>query len=138
MKRILRDTCLLGGLMILTVFTVSIVWSGVTAEILLVFQLFALSLLISVVNYLMDERISMGILAAYIVKYFLVSGIVIIFGFVSGWFIPGNFWMAFIYVGLVYLAAYYLDMIVIRRDIADINEMIDKRKNTNTETFVDK
>ena len=40
MKRILRDTCILSALMILSVFTVSIIWMGVTDEIKLVLQLF--------------------------------------------------------------------------------------------------
>ena len=61
MKKILRNTCILSALTILAVFTVSILWIGVTAEIKLVLELFALSFIISVVNYLLDELTSFPI-----------------------------------------------------------------------------
>ena len=47
MKRILRDTCILSALTVLAVFTVSILWMGVTAEIRLVLELFGLSFIVS-------------------------------------------------------------------------------------------
>ena len=47
MKKILRDTCILASLMILAVFAISIIWSGVTDEIKLILQLFLLALMIS-------------------------------------------------------------------------------------------
>lgn len=40
MKKIFRDTCIIAALMILTAFTCSIIWSGITAEIELVLLLF--------------------------------------------------------------------------------------------------
>ena len=47
MRKILQDTCILAALMILAVFTCSIIWSGFTAEIVLVLLLFALALIFS-------------------------------------------------------------------------------------------
>ena len=38
MKKILRDTCILASLMILAVFAISIIWSGVTDEMKLILQ----------------------------------------------------------------------------------------------------
>ena len=61
MKKILKDTCILAALMILSVFTISIIWSGVTDAIKLVLQLFALAFLISAFNYLLDEYVSLSI-----------------------------------------------------------------------------
>ena len=55
MKRILRDTCIFSALMILCVFTVSIIWMGMTDEIKLVLQLFGLSFIIAVANFFLDE-----------------------------------------------------------------------------------
>ena len=54
-RKILKDTCILAALMIFAVFTLSIIWSGITAEIELVLILFGLALIITVVNYLFDE-----------------------------------------------------------------------------------
>ena len=127
MKKILRDTCVLSALTVLAVFTVSIIWIGVTAEIKLVLELFALSFIISVVNFLLDEITSLPIWGSYILKYVVVTAIVMLFGFIAGWFFASNFWMAFIYVGIVFIAAYLLDAIKIKKDIELINSRIKER-----------
>lgn len=123
-RKILKDTCILAALMILAVFTCSIIWSGITAEITLVLSLFALALIITVVNYLFDEFLSLSIIASHIIKYFVFTGIVMLFGFIAGWFFPSNFWMAFIYVGVVLALAFAIDAFTVKRDISYINEHI--------------
>ena len=110
--------------MILAVFTCSIIWSGLTAEITLVLSLFLLALIITVVNFLFDEFLSLSILVSYILKYFVFTGIVMLFGFIAGWFFPSNFWMAFIYVGVVLALAFAIDAFRVNRDIGYINEHI--------------
>ena len=79
MKRIVRDTCVLAALMILCVFTASIIWVGMTDELRLVILLFFLSFIISLANYLIDEYMALSILGCYLVKYVSASGIVMIF-----------------------------------------------------------
>lgn len=128
-RKILKDTCILAALMILAVFTCSIIWSGITAEITLVLSLFALALIITVVNYLFDEFFSLSIIVSYIIKYFVFSGIVMLFGFIVGWFFPSNFWMAFIYVGVVLVLAFAIDAFTVKRDIGYINDHIKKEKS---------
>ena len=123
-RKILKDTCILAALMILAVFTLSIIWSGITAEIFLVLALFGLALIITVVNFLFDEFLTLSIVVSYIIKYFVFSGIVMLFGFIAGWFYPSNFWMAFIYVGVVLALAFAIDAFTVRRDIGYINEHI--------------
>ena len=125
-RKILKDTCILAALMILAVFTLSIIWSGITAEISLVLALFGLALIITVVNFLFDEYLSLTIVVSYIIKYFVFSGIVMLFGFIAGWFFPSNFWMAFIYVGVVLALAFVIDAFTVKRDIGYINEHIRK------------
>ena len=127
MKKILRDTCILSALTILSVFAVSILWMGVTDEIRLVLELFGLSFIISVVNYLLDEFVSLPIIGSYILRYFAVTSIVMLFGFIAGWFYRSNFWMAFIYVGIVFVLAYLLDAVKIKRDVDFINRKIKER-----------
>lgn len=134
MRRVLRDTCILAALMILTVFSFSIAGVGLTDEIKLVFQLFGLALILSVTNYVFDEITQLSMLAGYIVKYFVVTGIVIAFGFIVGWFFPSNFWMAFIYVGVIAAIIYALDSVKTENDIDEINEMV-KRSNKEEVRF---
>ena len=133
MKKILRDTCLLASLIILAVFGLSIIWSGITAEIKLVFEIFGLAFIISVANFVFDEYVSLSIIASYIIKFFLISGIVMLFGFIVGWFFPSNFWMVFIYVGVVLAMGYLLDSFKIKKDINYINEHIKNRTEKNTQ-----
>ena len=125
-RKILKDTCILAALMILVVFTCSIIWSGVTAEISLVLSLFGLALVIALVNYLLEEFLTLSIILNYIVKYFVFTGIVMLFGFIVGWFFRSNFWMAFIYVGAVLVLSYVIDAFRVHRDIEYINEHISK------------
>ncbi len=126
MRKILQDTCMLAALMILAVFTCSMIWSGITAEIELVLLLFGLALIITVVNSLFDEYLNIPIAASYIIKYFVFTAVVMLFGFIAGWFFPSNFWMAFIYVGIVLVLAFAVDAFKVRRDIDYINERIGK------------
>ena len=137
MKKILRDTCIIAALMILTVFTFSIMVVGFTAEIKLVYLLSALALIVSALNYFIDEMMNLPILLSYVVKYFAVSIVVMLFGFIVGWFYASNFWMVFIYVGIVAVVLYFLDLIKTEKDIRTINEMVrlsrDQQTGNNTE-----
>ena len=126
MRKILQDTCILAALMILAVFTCSIIWSGITAEIGLVLLLFGLALMITVINFLFDEFLNLSIVASYIIKYFVFTGVVMLYGFIAGWFFPSNFWMAFIYVGIVLALSFAIDAFKVKRDIEYINEHIRK------------
>ena len=129
-RKILKDTCILASLMILAVFAISIIWSGMTAEITLVLALFGLALIITTVNFLYDEFLSHSIVVSYIIKFFIFSAIVMLFGFIVGWFFPSNFWMAFIYVGIVMALAYVIDAFTVRRDVDYINEHIKERNRS--------
>lgn len=129
-RKILKDTCILASLMILAVFTISIIWSGMTAEITLVLALFGLALIITTVNFIYDEFLSHSIVVSYIIKFFIFSAIVMLFGFIVGWFFPSNFWMAFIYVGIVMALAYVIDAFTVRRDVDYINEHIKERNRS--------
>ncbi|SDB53331.1 hypothetical protein [Butyrivibrio sp. INlla16] len=126
-KIILRDTCILAALMILSVFAISIIWSGITEEIGLVLKLFGLALIIVVVNYLIDEYLSLSMAMYYVVKYFAITALVMLFGFIAGWFYPTNFWMAFVYVGVVLILAYSIDSFKVKKDIEFINGKISDR-----------
>ena len=128
MKKVLRDTCVLAALMILAVFSISIIWSGITDEIGLVLKLFGLAFIIAVVNNLFDDYISLSIIMSYVVKYFVIKGIVMLFGFIVGWFYQSNFWMAFVYVGVVIVLAYFIDSFRIKKDIEYINTQIEGRE----------
>ena len=60
--------------------------------------------------------------------YITATGIVMLFGFIAGWFYKSNFWMAFIYVGIVLVLAYFVDVIKTKKDIEFINTRIRNKK----------
>ena len=124
MKRIIRDTCILFALAVLSVFVMSIIWVGMTEEIKLVLQLFVLSFVIAFGNYFLDEYTSLSMIGSYAVKYIAATAAVMLFGLIVGWFYRSNFWMAFIYVGIVLVVAYFIDAFKIKRDIDYINSGI--------------
>ncbi len=128
MKRIIRDTCILFALAVLSVFVMSIIWVGMTDEIKLVLQLFVLSLAIALGNYFLDEYTSLSIIGSYAVKYVAATVAVMLFGLIVGWFYRSNFWMAFIYVGIVLVIAYFIDAFKIKRDIDFINSGIKSKQ----------
>ena len=115
---------MLSALMILSVFAVSIIWVGMTDEIRLVLELFALSFIISAADYFLDEHAPLSIIAGYALKYIVATAIVMLFGFIAGWFYRSNFWMAFIYVGIVLILAYFVDAFRTKKDIEFINSRI--------------
>ncbi len=128
MKRIFRDTCILFALAVLSVFAMSIIWVGMTDEIKLVLQLFILSFVIAFANYFLDEYTSLPLIGSYLVKYIVATAVVMLFGFIVGWFYRSNFWMAFIYVGIVLVLAYFIDAFKTRRDIDYINSRIKSKQ----------
>ncbi len=74
----------------------------------------------------MGRWISMA--ASYAVKYFAITGIVILYGFIVGWFYSSTFCKAFIYVGVVLVLAYFIDSFKVKKDIAYINTKIAENK----------
>ena len=124
MKKIFRDTCRLFALAVHSVFVISIVWVGMTDEIKLVLELFGLSFIIAVVNFFLDEYTTLSIIGSYLVKYVAATCVVMLFGFMVGWFYRSNFWMAFIYVGIVLVLAFFIDAFKTKKDIEFINARI--------------
>lgn len=133
MRKILRDTCVFAALMVLVIFSYSITVVGLTDEIKLVFEIFGLAFVLAVFNYLFDEKTSFSTIAGYLIKYIVVSVVVIAFGFIAGWFYPSNYWMAFIYVGVITVIVFALDSVRTENDVEDINEMVKLSKNEAVE-----
>ena len=133
MRKILKDTCILAALMILIIFSFSIAEAGFTDEIKLVFEIFGLALILSVFNYFFDEKTSFSMIVSYLIKYIAVSVMVIFFGFITGWFYPSNYWMAFIYVGVITVIIFALDSVKTEKELEEINDMVRKNNNEKTE-----
>lgn len=130
LKEILKKTLLFAAIIILVVFFLSFLLIGMKPEIMLVFEIFILSFWVTVIQHLVKQVICTYFLVNIMIEYLSVSVFVLLYGYFVEWFFKSNWWMAFVYVAIVYVPAYFLDAAVVKRDIDYINTLLErKRKN---------
>ena len=132
-KGILRRTLILAAIMILTVFAVSALSVGLQDEILLVLQLTVLAFLLTCLQQLLRHSLGENFLLSLCLEYLSVSLLVLLYGHFVGWFLRSNWWMAFLYVALVYIPIYFLDLAVVKKDVKDINAQLEKRRKNHAD-----
>lgn len=132
-KSIFQRTLILAAIMIFAVFTISILFAGLTPEILLVMELFGLALVIVLTQQLAADLFTFPPAVNTLIEYLAVSIIVLIYGSITGWFMHLNWWMVFIYVAVVYIPAYFLNIVSVKRDLQFINACLEKKRNEQAE-----
>lgn len=128
-KDTIRKTFLLSAVIVLAVFFISFLMIGITPEILLVFEIYLFSLGVILVQVLLKRLIFKHFLLNVIIEYISISVLLLLYGYFVGWFIKSNWWMAILYVAVVYFPAYLLDMAIVKKDIDYINDKLEKRKD---------
>lgn len=132
MKKIMQKTLILAALMIAVVFLVSYIMIGTTEEMILVFELFILAFTVSVIQYFAERLAFENCFVNVICEYLAISIFVLLYGYFVNWFMKSNWWAAFLYVAIVYIPAYFLDIAIVKRNIDFINKKLEeKRKNEN-------
>lgn len=128
LKDMIKRTLILAAIIILAVFSVSLLSVGMTPEIALVFEIFLLSFFVTVIQQMAKQIICSHLILNIIIEYLAVSIFVFLYGYFVQWFSRSNWWMAFVYVALVYVPAYFLDMAIVNRDIAYVNAQLERRR----------
>ena len=131
LKEIVKETFIFAAIIILVVFSLSFLSIGMKPEIMLVFEIFILSFFVTIIQHLVKQIICTYFLVNIIIEFFSVSVFVFLYGYFVEWFFKSNWWMAFVYVALVYVPAYFLDMVVVKRDIDYINLQLERRRENN-------
>ncbi|MBD5537416.1 MAG: hypothetical protein HDQ99_17505 [Lachnospiraceae bacterium] len=131
LKEILKKTFIFAAIIILVVFFFSFLLIGMTPEIMLVFEIFILSFFVTVIQHLIKQVICIYFFVNILIEYFSVSAFVFLYGYFVEWFFKSNWWMAFVYVAIVYVPAYFLDMVVVKRDINYINAQLERRRKNS-------
>ncbi len=131
LKEILKKTFLFAAIIILVVFFLSFLSIGMTPEILLVFEIFILSFFVTAIQHFVKQVICTYFFVNILIEYFSVSVFVFLYGYFVEWFFKSNWWMAFVYVAIVYVPVYFLDMAVVKRDIDYINAQLERRRKSN-------
>lgn len=132
-KDILRRTLSLAAMMILAVFAVSAFSVGLRSEILLVLQLTILAFILTCLQQLLRHSLGENFLLSLSLEYLSVSLLVLLYGHYVGWFLKANWWMAFLYVALVYIPIYFLDLAIVSKEVKDINAQLEKRRENHAE-----
>lgn len=132
MKEILKKTLLLSAIMIFVVFLISYLFFDAPKDILIVFEILLLSFLIVSLQQLLRRNLFEIFLLNIIIEYLVVSICVLLYGYFFQWFIKANWWMAFLYVAIVYVPAYFLDMAIVKRDIDYINAQLERRRKSES------
>lgn len=131
LKEIVKKTFIFAAIIILVVFSFSLLLVGMKPEILLVFEIFILSFFVTVIQYCLKQVICTYFFVNIMIEYVSVSVFVFLYGYFVEWFFRSNWWMAFVYVAIVYVPAYFLDMAVVKRDINYINTQLERRRKDN-------
>lgn len=131
LKEILKETLIFAAIIILVVFFFSFLLIGMKPEIMLVFEIFILSFFVTVIQHLVKQVICTCFLVNIMIEYFSISAFVFLYGYFVEWFFKSNWWMAFVYVAIVYIPAYFLDMAVVKKDIDYINAQLERKRKNN-------
>ncbi len=131
LKEILKKTFIFAAIIILVVFFFSFLMIGMKPEIMLVFEIFILSFFVTVIQHLVKQAICTCFFVNVMIEYFSVSVFVFLYGYFVEWFYKSNWWMAFVYVAIVYVPVYFLDMAVVKKDINYINTQLQRRRENN-------
>ncbi len=131
LKEILKKTFLFAAIIILVVFFFSFLSIGMKPEIMLVLEIFILSFFVTVIQHLVKQAMCTYFLVNILIEYFSVSVFVLLYGYFVEWFFKSNWWMAFVYVAIVYVPTYLLDMAVVKRDIDYINAQLERKRESN-------
>ena len=131
LKEILKKTFIFTAIIILVVFSFSLLLGGMKSEIMLVFEIFILSFFVTVIQHFVKQVICTYFFINIMIEYFSISVFVFLYGYFVEWFFRSNWWMAFVYVAIVYVPAYFLDMAVVKRDINYINAQLERIRKNN-------
>ena len=127
-KEFIKSALVLSSLIIVAVFGVSWIMCGYLHVIGLTFELIALAFVITAVQRIVAAIPFKNPIVAVLVEYGIICAIVSGAGVLLKWFSLKNWYMPFLYVGIVYAAGFFLDMVVVKRDVDSINKMLERRR----------
>lgn len=132
-KEFVRSALALSTLIIAAVFGISRIMCGRHQAISLTFELIALSFVITALLRILGaipfRHVALRVLAVYVSVCATVLGA----GLALTWFSAENWWMVFLYVGIVHAAGFFLDILSVKRDVDHINRMLEKRRQAAAE-----
>lgn len=130
-KDFVKSSLALSALITAAVFGVAWIRCGYHPVIALTFELAALSFVITAMQRIMAALPFKHIAVCVPVEFAAICAVVLGAGAALGWFTAENWPMVFLYVGIVYAAGFFLDMAGVKRDVDQINRMLEKRRESD-------
>lgn len=127
-KEFVKSALALSSLIIASVFAISWIMCGYLHVMGLVFELIGLAFFLTAVQRGIAAIPFKNQIVATIVKYAIICAIVLGVGVLLKWFSLDYWPMVLLNVGIVYVVGYFLDMIVVKRDVDSVNRMLEKRR----------
>lgn len=132
-KEFVRSALALSTLIIAAVFGISRIMCGSHQAISLTFELIALSFVITALLRILGAIPFRHVVLRVLAVYVSVCATVLGAGLALTWFSAENWWMVFLYVGIVHAAGFFLDILSVKRDVDHINRMLEKRRQAAAE-----
>ncbi|MFT4145373.1 MAG: hypothetical protein QM644_13030 [Mobilitalea sp.] len=133
-KEILKKTLMLSAIITFLVFSISNLFFNAPKETMIIYQILLLSFSIILIQQLLKRNLFDIFLLNIVVEYIIVSVFVLLYGYFFQWFYKSNWWLVFLYVAIVYIPAYFLDVTIVKRDIEYINKQLVRRRENDGKT----
>lgn len=128
MKKYIQKSLMLLAIILFIVTLVAFLCFEYIEEMKLNFLILLIAFLSMGIHYLTENLFYDNFLMELICKYVLVESMVLIIGILSGWFVKENWWMSFVYVTPVFILAYCVGIIQMRREVEAINRKLGEKK----------
>lgn len=130
MKKYIQKSLILSAIIWIVVTLISFLCFAYREEMKLNFLIVLIAFLGMGIHYVTVYLFYESFLKEIICKYVLVEIMVLVIGIVSGWFVRSNWWMSFVYVTPVFLLAYLLGIMQMKKDIESINQKLAEKKES--------
>ena len=130
MKKYIQKSLILSAIIWIVVTLISFLCFAYREEMKLNFLIVLIAFLGMGIYYVTVYLFYESFLKEIICKYVLVEIMVLVIGIVSGWFVRSNWWMSFVYVTPVFLLAYLLGIMQMKKDIESINQKLAEKKES--------
>ena len=130
MKKYIQKSLILSAIIWIVVTLISFLCFAYREEMKLNFLIVLIAFLGMGIHYVTVYLFYESFLKEIICKYVLVEIMVLVIGIISGWFVRPNWWMSFVYVTPVFLLAYLLGIMQMKKDIESINQKLAEKKES--------
>lgn len=130
MKKYIQKSLILSAIIWIVVTLISFLCFAYREEMKLNFLIVLIAFLGMGIHYVTVYLFYESFLKEIICKYVLVEIMVLVIGIISEWFVRSNWWMSFVYVTPVFLLAYLLGIMQMKKDIESINQKLAEKKES--------